>query len=215
MNIIKNYQKVREEISKEVTIVAAVKTRTSKEVLEAIEAGVQDIGENYVQEAEKIQEELGVEAKKVRWHLIGHLQSNKIKRALKIFDVIQTVDSYEKAKKINQLVPEVGKKEIEIYLQINISGEESKSGFKLTEDFKELVQKISQLKNLKLDGIMVIGKKGEERNNFQEVKKLFDQINSLIPINTLSMGMTDSYQLAIEKGSSMVRVGTALFGERD
>ncbi|MGM0532248.1 MAG: alanine racemase, partial [Bacteroidota bacterium] len=120
MSITSNYQKLRKEIPDHVTIVLAGKTKSAEEIKEVIDAGATDIGENYVQEAETIRQELGDKANKVRWHMIGHLQKNKINKALPIFDVIQTIDSLKKAGDIDKRVEKAGKKIIPVLIEINI-----------------------------------------------------------------------------------------------
>src|SRR6056297_3718314 len=133
MSIKSNYQKLRKEIPDHVTIVLAGKTKSAEEIKEVIDAGATDIGENYVQEAETIRQELGDQANKVRWHMIGHLQKNKINKALPIFDVIQTVDSLKKAGDIDKRVEKAGKEIIPVLIEVNIGNEDSKTGLKPKE----------------------------------------------------------------------------------
>lgn len=222
MNITENYQKIRKEIPNHVTIVVAGKTRTPKEIVEVIEAGATDIGENYVQEAEKMYVALGEKAKKIRWHMIGHLQANKINKALKIFDVIQTIDSFEKAFIINKKAEKMGKI-IPIYIEINIGSEITKAGIKPKyEIIEDLVKKISKLNYVSLEGLMTIGPRfgnpEDSRQYFRKIKEIHEKIKFLnlpkIKIKTLSMGMSNSYKVAIEEGSNMIRLGTSIFGER-
>jgi len=130
MSITENYQKIRETIPEHVTIVVAAKQRNPNEIIEVIKAGATDIGENYVQEGEKIYNTLFKEREKVRWHMIGHLQTNKINKALKIFDIIQTIDSLKMAQAIDKRVEHTEKKVIPVYIEINIGSEISKSGIK-------------------------------------------------------------------------------------
>ncbi len=125
MSIAENYQKIRKEIPSNVTIIVAGKGRTKEEIEEVIEAGAENLGENYVQEAERMYEALGEKARKVRWHMIGHLQKNKINKALKIFDVIQTIDSEEIALAFNERAERVGKV-VPVYIEINIGDEDDK-----------------------------------------------------------------------------------------
>jgi len=228
MSIAENYLKIRGEIPDDVDIVLAAKTRSSEEILEAIQAGAKDIGENYVQEAERVCRELGKEAKKVKWHMMGHLQKNKINRALRIFDVIQTVDSYEKAMAIDKRVERAGKKIIPVYIEINIGNEDSKAGIKPEEHepFEEYIEKlirdVSELEHLRLEGLMTIGPRfGNPENSrpyFRRTRKIFERVRDLhlpkVYMRHLSMGMTNSYRVAIEEGSTMVRIGTSIFGER-
>ena len=127
MRITEQYQKIREKIPEHVTIVLAAKTRTPEEVKEAIDAGAMDIGENYLQEAEQMVAMLGDTSKKVRWHMIGDLQKNKINRALKVFNLVQTLSSFEKAEALNQRAADAGKI-MSVYVEINSGKEESKKG---------------------------------------------------------------------------------------
>ena len=223
MYIAKNYQKIREEIPGSVTIVLAGKTRTMKEIEEVIEAGATDIGENYVQEAEKMYDSLGEKTKKVRWHMIGHLQKNKINNALRIFDVIQTVDSLEKAVAIDKRAQGAGKTN-SVYIEINIGSEMTKAGIKPEYEVVEnLVRKISKFEHLSLEGLMTMGPRfgdpEDSRPYFRKTKDVFERIKALnlpgVKMETLSMGMSNSYKVAIEEGSNMVRLGTVVFGERN
>ena len=228
MSISSNYAGIREEIPDDVTIVLSVKTRSAEEIEEAIDAGVTDIGQNYVQEAGKMYRDLQKKSAKVIWHMIGHLQTNKINKALNIFDVIQTVDSLEKAAAINKRVEREGKKFVPVYVELNIGSEFSKAGIKPAEHepFEEYMEKlaadISALGHLKLVGLMTMGPRfgnpEDVRPYFKRTKRIFERIKALdltnVDMKHLSMGMTNSYKAAIEEGSNMVRIGTAVFGER-
>jgi len=228
MSISTNYARLREEIPKDVTIVLSVKTRTVEQIEEAIDAGVTDIGQNYVQEAGQIYSALQHKAAKVRWHMIGHLQTNKINKALRIFDVIQTIDSLEKAAAIDKRVERARKKILPVYIEINIGSEFFKAGIKPAEHepFDEYMEKlagdISALSHLRLAGLMTMGPRfgnpEDVRPYFRRTRKIFERIKALdlpnVDMNYLSMGMTNSYKVAIEEGSNMVRIGTAIFGER-
>ncbi len=223
MSITGNYQRIRKEIPDNVTIILASKTRTPEEITEVIKAGATDIGENYVQEAEQMYNCLGGKAKKVRWHMIGALQKNKINKALLIFDVIQTVDSLKTAVAIDRRVEKTGKKIIPVYIEINIGGEITKDGLKPDyEIIISLVREISKLEHLSLEGLMTMGPRfgnpEDSRPYFRKTKDIFERIRALnlpnVNMKTLSMGMTNSYEVAIEEGSNMVRLGTILFGER-
>jgi PLP dependent protein len=221
MGIFEIYSKLRKEIPSYVTIVVAAKTRTKEEVLEVIKAGATDIGYNYVQEAEKMYSELGDYAKKVNWHLIGHLQSGKVAKALKIFDLIQTIDSLKLAFEINKKAI-AEHKIIPVLIEVNIAKESQKSGL-MPESVEGLVREISSFSNIRVEGIMTMGSFSDDesvtKNEFQDAQKLFEKLKSLnlpnINIKTLSMGMSDSYNLAINCGANMVRIGTSVFGERN
>jgi PLP dependent protein len=205
------------ELPPGVTLVAAAKGQSPADILEAVRAGVKIIGENYVQEAENAQKLIGHEAE---WHSIGHLQKNKVKKAVRLFDLIQTVDSLELACEIDRHSAEIGKL-MPVLIEINSGGESQKSGI-LPDDAPVLTREISQLKNVKLLGLMTIGpytsNPKELRPYFTGTKKLFDYLSSLdlpgVEMKYLSMGMTDSYRIAIEEGANMVRIGTAIFGSR-
>ncbi|MBW1703926.1 MAG: YggS family pyridoxal phosphate-dependent enzyme [Deltaproteobacteria bacterium] len=212
-----NLNKILEELQEGVDLVAAAKTRTPDEVLEAIEAGLMIIGENYVQEAEKAFEAVGA---KVRWHMIGHLQSNKAKKAVKIFDMIETVDSMKLARAIDKACQNIGKV-MQVLIEVN-SGEEPQKAGVMPEDGISLVRDMSGLKNIKIMGLMTMGPFAgdpeDARPYFQKTRKLFEEIKALnfpgVDMEYLSMGMSNSYRVALEEGANMVRIGTKLFGER-
>ncbi len=222
MDIAENYYRLRREIPEYVTIVAAVKTRTPDEILSLIDAGGTDIGENYVQEAEKAIPFLGEKTKTVRWHMLGGVQKNKINKAIELFDVIQTVDSLKTASEINKRAAIAGKT-VSVYMEINIASEEAKQGFIPDEKaLEKQLREIALLKNMRVEGIMTMGAFGVDdrttRQYFRKTCSLFKYLKTLNVDNTdikiLSMGMSDSYELAIEEGANMVRLGTVLFGER-
>ena len=222
MNIRDNFLKVREEIPDYVQIVLAAKMRTKEEIEEAISAGAEIIGENYVQEAEKMYQELGEKARKVKWHLIGALQKNKINKALKVFDCIQTVDSSELAEAINKRAHNLNKK-ISVFIEINIGSEITKAGVKPEyEIIKELAEYISKLNYLKLEGLMTMGPRvgnpEDVRVHFRKTKEFFNRLREAnvpnVELKYLSMGMSNSYKVAIEEGANMIRLGTVIFGKR-
>lgn len=216
-NIEARYRELRKNIPDNVIIVAAAKTRTAEEIKEAINAGIEIIGENYVQEAAKVIDIIGNMAK---WHLIGHLQRNKVKDAVQLFDMIETIDSLRLAEAIDQRCNHIGKI-MPILIEINSGREANKTGV-LPEDVEDLILKISKLTNIKVKGLMTMGPECENpeelRPFFRETKHIFDYITSInipgVEMSYLSMGMSDSYYIAIEEGSNMVRIGTKLFGHR-
>lgn len=228
MGITENYLKIREEIPGDILIVVASKTRIPEEIVEIIEAGATDIGENYVQEAEKMKQELGEKANTIKWHMIGHLQKNKINKALPIFDVIQTIDSLEKAQAIDKRTERVGKSIIPVLVEINIGSEDSKAGIKpeehepFEEYMEKLIRDVSRLGHLRVEGLMTMGPRfgnpEDSRPYFRRTREIFEKIRDLnipnVDMKYLSMGMTNSYRVAIEEGSNMVRIGTAIFGPR-
>ena len=212
-----NVKKILEKLPEGVELVAAAKTRTPEEILEAVDAGITIIGENYVQEAEKAFQIIG---NKARWHMIGHLQSNKAKKAVKIFDMIETVDSIKLARAIDKACQTIGKL-MPVLIEIN-SGEESQKAGVLPKDTVSLVKDISQFKNIKIMGLMTMGPFAgdpeDSRPYFQKTRKLFEEIKELnlpgVEMKYLSMGMSNSYKVALEEGTNLVRIGTNLFGER-
>ena len=228
MGMAENYRRLRASIPDSVTIVLAGKTRTAEEIVEAIEAGARDIGQNYVQEGAAVCRALGETARDVTWHMIGHLQTNKINKALRVFDVVQTVDSLEKAIAIDKRVEAAGKSVIPVYIEINIGNEDSKEGINPEEhepfeDYMEsLVRDMSSLAHLRLEGLMTMGPRfgnpEDTKPYFSRIRKVFDRIKALalpnVDMRYLSMGMTNSYRIAIEEGSNMVRIGSGLFGKR-
>ena len=218
MTIRENVQRILSELPEGVELEAAAKTRSAEEVLEAIKAGVKIIGENYVQEAEKV---CAIVGNKVSWHFIGHLQKNKVKKAVCLCDMIETVDSVEIAKEIDKRCSQIGKT-MPVLIEVNSGREKQKSGV-LPEDTEQLVREISELQNIKMMGLMTMGPLSGDPENarpyFVETKKIFDQVRKLdlpkVEMKYLSMGMTNSYKIALEEGANIVRIGTAIFGKRD
>jgi len=217
MTIKENVQKILSELPGGVELVAAAKMRSPEEILEAVEAGVRIVGENYVQEAEKA---CAVVGNKARWHFIGHLQKNKVKKAMSIFDMIETVDSVEIAREIDKRCRQIGKV-MPVLVEINSGREKQKSGV-LPENAEQLVREISVLQNIKVIGLMTMGPRfgnpEDSRPYFVETKKIYERIKELnlpnVEMKYLSMGMTNSYQVALEEGANIVRIGTKIFGER-
>jgi pyridoxal phosphate enzyme (YggS family) len=213
-----NVVQILSELPNGVELVAAAKTRNPEEILQAIEAGVKIVGENYIQEAEPAYEVVGNRAK---WHFIGHLQRNKVKKAVKLFDMIETVDSVEIAREIDKRCTQIGKV-MPILIEINSGREEQKSGV-FPEKAEQLVREISSLQNIRVKGLMTMGPRfgnpKDSRPYFVETKKIFDKLKNLdlpnIEMRYLSMGMTNSYKIAIDEGANIVRIGSKIFGERD
>lgn len=217
MNIKEDLERIRQDIPDNVTIVAAAKTRTRGEIEEAIMAGIEIIGENYVQEAEEARQVIG---DKARWHFIGHLQRNKVKKAVKIFDMIETLDSIELADEIEKKCAIIDKV-MSVLVEINIAGEEAKTGVK-PEKAVGLIEEVSRYPHIKIEGLMTMGPRfgnpGDTRPYFIATKKIFDEIKKKdipdVEMKILSMGMSNSYKVAIEEGANMIRIGTKLFGPR-
>jgi len=197
-----------------VTLIAVTKTVDPERINEAIEAGVKIIGENRVQEARDKFDKI---KKGITWHLIGHLQRNKVKHALPIFSMIQSIDKVETVQEIERRA----QGPVDILIEINSSGEESKYGVHPDQVFK-LVDEILEYKMINIKGIMTVGPlttdEKEIRKAFSLTRKKFDKIKDRykgLDIIYLSMGMSGDYPIAIEEGSNMVRVGTAIFGPRN
>jgi len=214
-----NVQKILSALPDGVELVAAAKARTPEEILEAVEAGVEIIGENYVQEARKAYEVVG---KKAKWHFIGTLQKHNVRRkTLELFDMIETVDSLKIAQEIDKRCAQIGKV-MPILIEINSGREKQKAGV-LPENAERLIREISTLGNVKVMGLMTMGPRfgnpEDSRPYFVETKKIFERIKKLnlpnIEMKYLSMGMTNSYKIAIEEGANIVRIGAKIFGERD
>jgi pyridoxal phosphate enzyme (YggS family) len=212
-----NVSQILSELPNGVELVAAAKTIQPEEILEAVEAGVRIVGENYVQEAERAYEVIGNKAK---WHFIGHLQRNKVKKAVRMFDMIETVDSVEIAGEIDKRCAQIGKI-MPVLIEINSGREKQKSGV-LPEKAEQLVKEISTCPNIRVMGLMTMGPRfgnpEDSRPYFVETKRIFDRIKKLnlpnVEMRYLSMGMTNSYKIAIEEGANIIRVGSKIFGER-
>lgn len=199
-----------------VSLLAVSKTRTTEEVQAAINIGQRDFGENYYQDAMDKIEVLGT--KELQWHFIGPLQSNKCKGVAEHFAWVHTIDRFKIAQRLNQLRPE-DKTPLNVCIQLNISGEASKSGIK-PEDCVEFADKISELENITLRGLMALPAPSldfdEQRQAFAKVRNILLELQHDHPqLDTLSLGTTNDMQAAIAEGSTMVRIGTAIFGPRN
>ncbi|TCS78741.1 YggS family pyridoxal phosphate-dependent enzyme [Pectinatus cerevisiiphilus] len=210
-------KKRQQDMIEKVKLVAVTKNHTVEEMREAIAAGAAFIGENRVQEALEKYPQIG---NTVEWHLIGHLQTNKVKQAVKIFDLIESVDSIKLAETINKEAIKINKLQ-NILVQVNLVKEQSKYGVYI-EDLPALLSDIDGLPNLKLCGLMFIAPNLENleevRPMFKSMYKLFRKIQKTAyqtaDVKYLSMGMTHDYKIAVEEGANIVRVGTAIFGPR-
>lgn len=221
MSIAVSYQSLRQSVPAHVAIVLAAKTRTADEVREAIAAGATDIGYNYVQEAMSMRDQLGPEASKVRWHLIGHLQSNKAGKALQVFDTVQTVDSVSLAEALSKRCVAAGRT-LPVLIEVNAAFEQSKSGIAPELDsLLPLARHIASAPALTLEGLMTMGaadRTAEQlRPDFRRVRELLEAMRAELPhapLHTLSMGMSESYLVAVEEGATTVRIGSLVFGAR-
>ncbi|KPK31508.1 MAG: alanine racemase [Nitrospira bacterium SG8_3] len=212
-----NVKALLSELPKGVHLVGAAKTRTPEEIDEAVAAGLEIIGENYVQEAERAFQVVGNRAK---WHMIGHLQRNKAKKAVRVFDMIETVDSMKLAKEIDKCCGKIGKI-MPVLIEIN-SGEETQKAGVLPDDAVALIQEMSALEHTKIMGLMTMGPftgdPEEARPYFVKTREIFEKLRQMnlpnVEMRYLSMGMSNSYKVALEEGANMVRIGTKIFGER-
>jgi PLP dependent protein len=206
----------------EVTLVAVSKTVASSRLHEAITAGVRIFGENRVQEAAAKIAELReiVTAHQVQWHLIGHLQSNKARRAAELFDAVHSVDSIKLAERLNQSADELGKR-LPVFIEVNLGAEDAKSGVAITETLP-LCEQVAKLAHLELKGLMAVPPFLDDaeavRPFFRRLRELRDEAQRLgiagAHCRDLSMGMSNDFEVAIEEGATLVRIGTALFGAR-
>ncbi len=220
-----NLQLVRERIEKaaqragrkaeEIILIAVTKTVEVPRIWEAISAGVQHIGENRVQEAQEKIKDIG---NRVTWHMIGHLQTNKVKQALDLFQLIHSVDSLKLARELSKRA-EAKNQTVDILIQINLAHEETKFGFPV-EKIQENVQEIAALPRLAIKGLMTIPPLAENpehaRPYFKKLREISEELRKIpkVEMKFLSMGMTNDFEVAIEEGANMVRIGTAIFGPR-
>jgi len=215
----RNVAELLAEIPDGVEVLAAAKARTPEEVLEAVQAGIRIVGANYVKEAKEAYELVG---KRAQWHFIGVLRKHNVRKtALEVFDMIESVDSLEIAGEIDKKCAQIGKI-MPVLLEVNSGREPQKSGV-LPEDAEQLVRRISVLENVKVMGLMTMGPRlgnpEDFRPYFAETRRIFERIKALklpnVEMTYLSMGMTNSYKVAIEEGANIIRIGTRIFGERD
>ena len=215
-NIRDNVRGLLTEIPPGIGIVAAAKSRTQDEIAAALDSGIAIIGENFVQEAEAARNIIGG---RPLWHFIGHLQLNKVRKAVELFDLIETVDNLAVAQAIDRHAAAAGKI-MPVLIEVNIGREARKNGV-LPESMGDLARSIAGLQNLRLSGLMTMGPRLDPeklRPYFAETRRLFETLRAEnlkgADIRYLSMGMSDSYRVAIEEGANLVRLGTAIFGPR-
>jgi PLP dependent protein len=204
----------------EITLVAVSKTHPAEIIREAIASGVTDLGENRVQEAESKIPEVGRQA--ARWHLIGHLQSNKARRAVELFDVIHSLDSVALAQRLDRMCVELNRPELPVMIQVDLGREATKSGVDQAEVLPT-VEALKHCERLRFSGLMTLPPYFDDpdkvRPFFRKLRELRDELGSRRAFGDLrgelSMGMTHDYEIAIEEGATIVRVGTAIFGARE
>jgi len=209
-----NVTEILQNLPADVLLVSAAKTRSAEEVKAAIHAGIQIVGYNYVQEAERLRQTID---EPVKWHMIGHLQRNKVKYIIDKVNLIHSVDSYRLAETISK---EAKKKNVDahILIQVNVAQEDSKYGLETT-DVKDMIKSIRQLEHLKIDGLMTIAPFVDDPEENRPIFKALYQLSvdikeqnlDNVSMDVLSMGMTND----LEEGSTMIRIGTALFGDRN
>lgn len=202
----------------EIKLLAASKSQSVDAIRAALAAGVALIGENYVQEAEEKKQELA--GTQVEWHMIGHLQRNKAKLAVQLFDVIESLDNFALARELDKEAAKRNKI-VRAFIEVNLAGEASKTGIAKSA-VAGLLEKVAGLAHVRVEGLMTVPRFREDaetvRPDFRELRELRDSLKSLdlpnLHLNELSMGMTHDFTVAIEEGATIVRVGTALFGPR-
>ena len=218
MGIRENVEKIKSLLPEGVTLVAASKSRTPEEILEAHRAGIDIFGENYVQELLTKYDKIG---NRVEWHFIGHLQRNKVKKIVGVVDMIQTLDNLKLAEELEKRFSREDRI-IEVLIEVNIAREPQKAGV-LPEKVIPFIKEVSErFSYIKIKGLMTMGPFVDDpeklRPLFRETKKLFDRIRDMgiknADMEILSMGMSDSFLIAVEEGANMVRIGTAIFGKR-
>ena len=213
----RNVESLLAEIPDDVQIVAAAKTRSVIEIRAAVDAGIGIIGENYVQEVIPVFENLG---RIVQYHFIGHLQRNKVKKAVEVFDLIETVDSIRIVEEIDKRCDAIGKT-MPVLIEVNSGREPQKFGL-LPEDVVPFLRQLAHLSNIRVMGLMTMGPftgdPESARPYFERTRQCFETVNKMqlshVEMQYLSMGMTNSYQIAIEEGANIIRVGTKIFGDR-
>jgi len=230
-DIKKNVERILERVQKaavssgrkpeEIKVLAATKTVTVERIGEAIQAGITIIGENYVQEAMRKKDALAEAGFSCAWHLIGHLQTNKAKYAVRFFDLVQTVDSVDLARELDRRAKGAGKV-VQVLIEVNTGGEATKNGV-APQHLLPLIEEISQLNNISVQGLMTVppwfDDQEKVRPYFATLRKLKEEVEKRhlpgVVMRELSMGMTDDFEAAIKEGATIVRIGRGIFGERN
>jgi len=217
INVSESVRQILDTMPSNVLLIAAAKTRSVEDVEAAIRAGVTHIGYNYIQEAIPIIQVIGDRA---TWHMIGHLQRNKAKLAVQYFNIIETVDSWRIAQTLERHCANMDKV-MPVLIEINSGRESNKTGL-MPDDVDDLVQQMSELEHIRVEGLMTMGPRfgdpEDSRPYFKATREAFERLTAKdlpnINMRYLSMGMSNSYRIAIEEGANIVRIGTKLFGER-
>ena len=202
---------LKEEIGNDITLVAVSKTKSNEEIQKAYDLGIRDFGENYVQELTAKMDSLPED---IRWHMIGHLQTNKVRDIVKrnIY-LIESVDSFKLAKEINKEAIKQDKV-VNILIEVNIANDPNKTGIPTTE-LDELIQQAKELPNIRIKGLMAIAPHSDDEELIREAFKEMKILKDKYKFELLSMGMSSDYKIAIEEGTDIVRIGTKIFGARD
>jgi pyridoxal phosphate enzyme (YggS family) len=200
----------------DIRVIGVSKTNPIDAILEGLDAGITDFGEN---KALELRDKNKLITKKLTWHFIGHLQTNKVKYIIDAAEYIHSVESFKLAKEINKRAEAIGKIQ-KIFFEINTSNEDSKFGLSNFDELNELANRCEELKNIEMNGLMTMASftnnEYELRKSFSNLREMRDKIkNKFATIAELSMGMTNDYTVAIEEGATMLRIGTAIFGKRD
>ena len=215
MNILKNFEKVKKTLSNNIKIVAVSKTKSKEKILEIYNTGHKDFGENRIQELKEKYNDL---PKDIKWHMIGHVQKNKVKYIAPFIELIHSVDSFKLLEEINKQA-EKNKRIIKCLLQIKIAKEESKFGL-FKDEVEGLILLSNNLKNVKITGLMGMATFTDNQKiidkEFKEISSLFENLKILYPqLSILSIGMSSDYLIAINNGTNMVRIGSQIFGDRN
>ncbi|MBA7594010.1 Pyridoxal phosphate homeostasis protein [subsurface metagenome] len=219
MNIERNLRELESRIARaaetagrspaDITIVAVTKEVEVEAIEAAIKAGIGHIGENRVQEAMTKMERLSTLERQPMWHMVGHLQTNKVKTAAQIFDIIHSIDSLRLAEAVSQRAQDI----MPVLLQVNVSGEATKSGFSVAE-LSQAAEEIARLPRLEVKGLMTIAPLVADAEEVRPIFRRLRQLRDELGLEHLSMGMTDDFEVAVEEGATMVRIGRAIFGQR-
>jgi len=222
-NIAENLRRVRERIEaacrragrsrEEVTVVGVSKGFPVEAVVAAYEAGLSDVGENRVQEASAKVAAAAAQGARPRWHLVGHLQRNKVKTALGLFDIIHSVDSLRLAEMISREAGAGARAPVSVLLEVNVAGEESKFGLK-PDEVASTLARVRALPNVDVQGLMTVAPLATDAEEVRPVFRRLRELSESLGLRHLSMGMSDDFEVAVEEGATLVRIGRAIFGPR-